>query len=534
MVTPHRALSVSRRRFLAGVAGCALALPALASRPALAEEAGRQLAPRFAPARSTLPFGIQSGDVTQDSAVIWAAADRPGRMMVEYAASDRFTDAKRVVGDAAMFESGLTAKTLLTDLPAGQELFYRVSFQDLTDLTTASVPVVGRLKTAPTDRRDVTFVWSGDTAGQGWGINPDWGGMRLYDVMRKANPDFFVHSGDMVYADGPLRAEETLPDGTIWRNVVTEAKSKVAETIDEYRGNYAYNLMDEHVRAFNAEVVQYVQWDDHEVTNNWFHERILTDNRYSVKSVALLAARARQAMFEYTPIGVYPGNQPRVYRTMNRGPHLDLFMLDMRQYRAANGPNTQTELTDDARILGRTQAEWLKQQLAASKATWKVIAADMPLGLIVYQDFVNRAGSEAVAQGDGPPLGRELEIADILTFIATNNIRNVVWITADVHYCATHLYLPKRAQFQAFKPFYEFVSGPLHAGGFGPNELDNTFGPQVVFTRHPPADQQNTAPSSGIAFFGHVRIDGRSGEMVVGHRDLTGAALHETTLRPEA
>ena len=59
----------------------------------------------------------------------------------------------------------------------------------------------------------------------------------------------------------------------MWRNLVTEEKSKVAETLDEFRGNYRYNLLDEHVRRFNAEVPQYVQWDDHEVTNNWFHER---------------------------------------------------------------------------------------------------------------------------------------------------------------------------------------------------------------------------------------------------------------------
>jgi hypothetical protein len=53
------------------------------------------------------------------------------------------------------------------------------------------------------------------------------------------------------------------------------------------------------------------------------------------------------------------------------------------------------------------------------------------------------------------------------------------------HYYATHLYDPARAQFTEFEPFYEFVSGPLHAGGFGPAGLDNTFGPQVLFTRHP-------------------------------------------------
>jgi alkaline phosphatase D len=162
-----------------------------------------------------------------------------------------------------------------------------------------------------------------------------------------------------------------------------------------------------------------------------------------------------------------------------------------------------------------------------------VIAADMPLGLIVHHDSSRRWGAEAVAQGDGPAAGRELEIADLLRFIKHSGIRNVVWITADVHYCATHRYDPARAQFTDFAPFYEFVSGPLHAGGFGPNGLDNTFGPDVVFTRHP-GGRPNTPPTEGGLFFGHVRIDGRTRAMTVTHRDLTGAVLHRLELPAEA
>ena len=60
--------------------------------------------------------------------------------------------------------------------------------------------------------------------------------------MRQLEPDLFVHCGDTIYADNPLVAELTLDDGTVWRNLVTPAKSKVAETLDEYRGNYLYNL----------------------------------------------------------------------------------------------------------------------------------------------------------------------------------------------------------------------------------------------------------------------------------------------------
>jgi alkaline phosphatase D len=319
----------------------------------------------------------------------------------------------------------------------------------------------------------------------------------------------------------------------VWRNVVTPEKAKVAETLDEFRGNYRYNLMDEHVRRFNAEVAQYVQWDDHEVTSNWFHERILEDARYTEKRVALLAARAKRAMFEFTPLRPHPLEAERVDRLVRRGPLLDLFILDLRSYRGSNGENRQTELTDDARILGDAQMRWLKQALLRSRATWKVIAADMPLGLVVYHDAGKRSGSEAVAQGDGPPLGRELEIADLLRFIKHNGVTNVVWITADVHDCATHLYDPAQARFTDFTPFYEFVSGPLHAGGFGPAGLDDTFGPRVLFTRHP-GGRVNTPPTEGGLYLGHVRIDGRTRAMTVTHRDLTGAELDRRELVPQA
>ncbi len=75
-----------------------------------------------------------------------------------------------------------------------------------------------------------------------------------FATMQRQRPDFFIHSGDTIYADHPLQAEVRVADGTVWKNVVTEARSKPAETLDEYRGNYKYNLTDKNVLAFNAEV----------------------------------------------------------------------------------------------------------------------------------------------------------------------------------------------------------------------------------------------------------------------------------------
>jgi len=107
-----------------------------------------------------------------------------------------------------------------------------------------------------------------------------------------------------------------------------------------------------------------------------------------------------------------------------------------------------------------------------------------------------------------------------------------VWITADVHYCAAHYYDPSRAAFQDFEPFWEFVAGPLNAGTFGPNLLDDTFGPQVVFQKTPAAGQANLPPSAGLQFFGQVDIDHGSRDLTVALKDLTGATLFTQRLRP--
>ncbi len=61
----------------------------------------------------------------------------------------------------------------------------------------------------------------------------------------------------------------------MWKNRHSPRRSrKVAETLDEFRGHCKYNLMDDNVRAFNAEVPMFCQWDDHEVLNNWSPARI--------------------------------------------------------------------------------------------------------------------------------------------------------------------------------------------------------------------------------------------------------------------
>ncbi|MCA1972520.1 MAG: alkaline phosphatase D family protein, partial [Caenispirillum sp.] len=479
--------------------------------------------------RPEIAHGLQTGDVTRTSGMVWSRADRPSRMIVEWATDESFRNARRIVGPAALDVTDYTAKLDLTDLPAGEQIHYRVSFASLADDKAVSELVTGRFRTAPADRRSVSFTWSGDTAGQGWGINEEFGGMKIYGAMHRDAPDFFIHSGDTIYADGPLKPEVTLPDGSLWKNVVIPEKTKVAETLAEFRGNFRYNLMDANVRALNAEVPVFAQWDDHETVNNWYPAEILDREEYSEKSVALLAARANRAFHEYFPTRQTANDPERIYRKVEYGPLLDVFFLDMRSYRGDNGANDQAQASNATAFLGAEQMRWLKQALLGSRATWKVIAADMPIGIIVRD---GKTAFENGANGNGPVRGREHEFADLLRFIRDNDVQNTVWVTADVHYTAAHHYDPAKAQFKDFKPFWEFVSGPLNAGSFGPGEMDDTFGPEVVFVKSPEG-RANLSPKEGLQFYGHAAIDGESEALTVTLKDLNGTSLWSTTLMPE-
>jgi phosphodiesterase/alkaline phosphatase D-like protein len=200
----------------------------------------------------------------------------------------------------------------------------------------------------------------------------------------------------------------------------------------------------------------------------------LGDADPAVDDADLLAERARLAFLEWTPIRIQPDDARRIHRAFHFGPLLDVFLLDMRG-----------------------------------------------------------AAMEGVANGDGPALGRELELAGLLSFLKAAGVTNVVWLTADVHYTAAHHYHPSRARFTDFTPFWEMVSGPLHAGTFGPNALDDTFGPEVRFQKAPPPGQVNLPPSAGLQFFGEVRISAKDRAMTVNLRDVTGAVLFSQVIAPE-
>jgi alkaline phosphatase D len=446
-------------------------------------------------ARPALTHGVQAGDVGGGRAAVWARGSEAGWLEVEWDTGERFAQPRRVERAVASASSDFTATVTLSGLPDEQQIFYRARLVREA-ARGESEWTVGRFATPQAGQ--VRFAWCGDTCGQGFGINEEWGGMRGYQAMRAVEPAFFVHCGDMVYADNEILPEKPLGDGRIWKNRSNAHVAKVADGLDDFRARFAYNLEDAHVRALMAEVPIVATWDDHETRNNWWPGQVLDDPRYvRERRASQLAAWARRAMGEWTPMRLAGAASP-FHRVIPYGPLLDVFVLDLRAHRSANDVNRGAR----RELLRAAQRRWFVDAIGASRAVWKVVVCSQPLGLVVAD---GDAAQEGWANGEGPPLGREQELAEVLAELQRRTVKDAIWVTADVHYSASHHYDPARGTGTSFTPFWELVAGPIHAGAFGPNELDPTFGPKVAWQKAVGPGAMG-APWDGFASFGSVEL----------------------------
>ena len=375
----------------------------------------RLAAPAFSRAaeRPVITHGVQSGRRVVDSDGV-ARTDRPARMLIEVSTTDSFKDIRHTAFVDALPESDFTAKARSGRRRARHLL--PLALQDLSSPKITWRADGRRFRTAPSERRSVSFV-VGRHRRPGWGIDASRGGMRTYATMLRNRPGLLC----------PLRRQHLCrlrdfrpakaAEGRNRRNIVTEEKSKIAETLAEYRGNYKYNLSTKPAR-FQCRGSTFAQWTIHEVMEDWWPGETLNRRDYAEKNTMLLAARGCRAFHEFMPLRYTPAEPGRIYRKISYGPLLDVFMLDMRSYRGPNNARPDA----DSHILGAAQLAWLKRELARSEATWKVIATDTPLGVIAPD-----------APGARTPLGWCVEVADLLSFMKRAGIRNTLWITADLH-----------------------------------------------------------------------------------------------------
>ena len=435
-----------------------------------------------AAASPSVTHGVASGDVTETSAVIWARASGEVTLLVEYAESPEFRTVHTGGTVHVLAQNDFTGTAVLTGLRPATRYAYRVRPQGAA----VSESVSGSFMTTPESSRphDVTFLWGGDLGWRTFCRRPEYA---IFRPMKALNADFFVFGGDTIYADSACTSPPNVPGADF-----------VAKTQKKFWAKYRYQREDQPLRELLAAMPVYPLWDDHEVRSDF------------AGPTEPLAPLGFKAFFDYFPIRRVTEEPWRLYRALRWGKHLELFILDTRQYRS---PNNQADGPTKT-MLGPAQLRWLLDRLAASTATWHVIVSGVPLSARTGKFL---SGSDSWGGSEWRADGRVVELGKIVAHLREHRKRNVVWLSSDIHVARSLSYDPN----QDGKPdFYEFVSGPLsaHPGDF--DALDPTFHPTLLYQE------------TNFFNFGVVEIRGADAALSVEIRDQQGKVHYTLTIPP--
>jgi alkaline phosphatase D len=122
-----------------------------------------------------------------------------------------------------------------------------------------------------------------------------------------------------------------------------------------------------------------------------------------------------------------------LYRTIRFGRLATFQVLDTRQYRTdqpcgdGTKPQCEEALDPKATILGAAQEKWLTDGLAASKATWNVLAQQ-----VMFAPVDRVPGEKFGMHMDQWP-GYEANRRRLLAFFDEADVKNPVVITGDIH-----------------------------------------------------------------------------------------------------
>ena len=462
MAVTTRTSALTRRRFLTTAASSA-AIAAIGDRQALSQPRRRPAAhhPRRPVGRRLDRFRRWCG----------RAPTGPSRMLVEVATTDSFKDdsqrrlRRRAAGDrfhrqGADRRSAGRAGHLLSHPVSG-------SFASPTTSERAADRALPHRAERPA-RRLVRLV--GRHRGPGLGHRR--GARRHAHLCHHAEirPDFFIHSGDSIYADCPIQPELKLPNG---------------ESLDEHRHRREIPGRPDARRVPRQLQIQSarpqsagVQCRGADASRNGTTTRSPTTgvrarrpagSGYADKSILALAARGNRAFREFMPMRETQAEAGRIYRKISYGPLLDIFLLDMRSYR--DGRTARTESA--AAILGPAQ-------MSLAQARAHELAGDL-------EGDRRRPAARRGQRRRGRARRRRRRSA-------ARSRSPTCWPSSSTPASATRSGSPPTcttrrrtitirtaAVFQDFEPFWEFISGPLHAGTWGPRQLDNTFGPRAVY-----------------------------------------------------
>ena len=461
-----------------------------------------------APGGPAVTHGVVVGEVTSSSAVLWARADRAATLRVTLQGGPHRNPPPQRVTSADDF----AGQAVLRGLAPGRRYRYRVRFD--------RGPVVeGAFRTAPAARTAaaVKIAFGGDFAGQNV-CRDATEGFPIANTARMWAPDVFVGLGDMIYADNACD-----PVGR-YGNAQVPGGFGPATDLGSFRAHWRYSRGDRALQQLLASAGYVGVWDDHEVVNDFGPLHDTRSTPPYTPGVHLLPI-GLEAFLEYTPLAVDPATPKRLYRTLRYGKHVELFVLDTRQYRDSNA--AEDSAVRPKTMLGREQLTWLNERLAASDATWKVIVSSVPMS--IPTGFPAENGRDGWASF-GKSTGFEQELLGILRGASDRGDR-LVWITTDVHFAEVFRYRPF-ADRPAFV-VHELVTGPMNAGIFPIRDVDPTLAPEVLTFYGPATAESVTTWTEAKRWlnFGTLEVSA-SGSLRAGIVNTAGETVFSLALSP--
>lgn len=310
--------------------------------------------PVYVPAQPYMATGFKIGEVTHHSAIVWVRTTAVEQASpLEWGSAPGMEARVSISAEALGSDTLYLSRTRLTSadsdystqlelhgLEPDMEYKLRVVASNIDDGSGIYV-LTGAFRTAPTPDQDVGVDFTVVTCQDLPTIDAGANGFKAYKAMHNLAPDFFVHTGDIVYYDhrpeiDPIDVEKARQ---MWHEAWLFGYSK-----DFLQNVSSYWMKDDHDTLVND------CWPGQTFGNLTFSEGL-------------------ELFREQVPMGRH------TYRTVRWGKRLQVWFLEGRDYRS---PNTMPDGPDKT-ILGYTQKQWLEETLRASHATFKIVISPTPV-----------------------------------------------------------------------------------------------------------------------------------------------------------
>lgn len=396
---------------------------------------------------SAYPFtlGVASGDPLPDSVVLWTklapeplAEDGLGGMpneqipvKWELAEDVNFQYIAQEGYAVALPELNHSVHVEIAQLQPQRYYYYRF-------ISGKHVSSTGRTKTAPVVGAPLSSLAFAMASCQAWYH----GYYTAYRHMTAEDLDFVLFLGDYIY-EYPINEANMERDQPL-----SNAHNTKVVTLDQYRLRYALFKTDPDLQAAHAAFPWVLTWDDHEVENNYADEH----SQYDAFPGQFLLQRsdAYQAYYENLPLRqemIPQGPDMKIYRHLSFGNLMEMNVLDTRQYRdnyfaeepIVSGEAAKERFDPERTILGKSQKDWLFQQLKQTNATWNVLAQQVVMAEIDRDTGEGEAYS--IDQWDGFAAERE----QLFSAWKKHHVRNPIVLSGDIH---RHVAANLKADFQ--------------------------------------------------------------------------------------